>query len=95
MVLTLKDNRLTRIPFAIRRLKTLRNLNFADNQIKSLPNVFSRMSFDTLDVSGDEMLTPPYHLHEPNSVPLTSSSDILRQPAALWQLAAMVVMTKL
>lgn len=94
MVLTIKDNRLTRIPFAIRRLKSLRTLNLADNQIKSLPNVFSRMSFDTLDVSGEEMLTPPFHMHEPDPVLLTSSGDILRQPATLWQLAAMVVMTK-
>ncbi|XP_055317818.1 leucine-rich repeat protein 1 isoform X2 [Sitodiplosis mosellana] len=94
MVLTLKANRLTRVPFAIRRLKTLRTLNLADNQIKSLPNVFSRMSFDTLDVSGDEMLTSPYHQHEPDSMPLAKSGDILRQPAALWQIAAMVVTRK-
>lgn len=94
MVLTLKGNRLTRIPFAIRRLKTLRTLNLADNQIKSLPNVFSRMTFDTLDVSGEEMLTPPYHLHEPDPVPLAKSGDILRQSAALWQIAAMIITTK-
>lgn len=94
MVLTLKDNRLMRIPFAIRRLKTLRTLNLANNQIKSLPNVFSRMSFDTLDLSGEEMLAPPYHQHEPDSVPLRND-DILRQPATLWQIAAMIVTTKM
>lgn len=94
MVLTLSGNRLMRIPFAIRRLRFLRTLNLADNQIKSFPNVISRMSFDTLDVSGEAMFSPPFHPHEPSSQPLVRNSDILQQPATLWQIAANIVMKK-
>lgn len=94
MMLTLKENRLTRIPFAIRRLKSLRTLNVADNQIKSLPRIFTRLSLDTLDVSGAEMFSPPFHPHEPTAEPFHSNRNIFPQPASLWQIAAKIVMIK-
>ncbi|XP_031620701.1 leucine-rich repeat protein 1 [Contarinia nasturtii] len=91
MVLTLKNNCLQHVPFSIRRLKSLRTLNLADNQFKSLPDVFSRISLDTLDVSGEEMFLSPFAIsiapHDPMAV-------ICRQPPTLWQLATKIVMTK-
>lgn len=90
MVLILKGNRLKRLPFAIRRLKSLRTLNVADNQIKTLPHSFARMKFDTLDFSGPDMFTPPYD--EANSDQQTQL--IFRQSPQLWQLAAQTVITK-
>lgn len=94
VVLTLKLNQLCRIPFGIRRLKYLRTLNLERNRIKSLPNVMSRMSFETLDLSGEEMFKPPFYPHERATRLLSRASDILQQPAALWQIAAQVVMLK-
>lgn len=91
VVLTLKDNQIPRVPFAIRRLKSLRTLNLADNQIKSLPNVFNRIGFETLDVSGAEMFAPPFP--EPDSE-LLPQNTIAQQPASLWQIAAKIVMLK-
>lgn len=93
MVLALKDNQIAHIPFALRRLKSLRALNLADNHIKSLPNIFNRMSFETLDVSGEEMLSPPFHANEPTSDLLTRDC-VRQQPANLWQIAAKIVMLK-
>lgn len=90
MVLILKGNRLKRLPFAMRRLKLLRTLNVADNQIKSLPSSFSRMTFETLDLSGPDMFTPPYD--EANTD--QSSQPILWQCPQLWQLAAQTVISK-
>lgn len=97
MVLILKGNRLSRIPFGIRRLKSVRTLNLADNQLKSLPKVFARMSFDTLDLSGAEMFTPPLDAHIPSSAMLApiSSGEGLRQPATLWQIAANIIASKM
>lgn len=90
MVLILKGNRLKRLPFAMRRLKSLRTLNVADNQIKSLPNSFSRMTFETLDLSGPHMFTPPYDEANPDQ----SSQPIFWQSSQLWQLAAQTVISK-
>lgn len=93
MVLSVKDNQITRVPFAIRRLKSLRTLNLADNRIKSLPNVFNRMTFETLDVSGETMLSSPFHDHEPIS-DLLARNSVRQQAASLWQIAAKIVMLK-
>lgn len=95
MVLILKGNRLPRLPFGIRRMKTLRTLNLAENQLKSLPNVFARMSFETLDLSGPEMFTPPLDAHIPPSTMLIPrGGDGVRQPLLLWQIAANAVTSK-
>lgn len=90
MVLILNGNRLQRVPFAIRRLKLLRTLNLADNQIKTLPNSFSRMTFETLDISGLDMFTPPYD----NNSLMQPMQSAQRQPPKLWQFAAQIVISK-
>lgn len=90
MVLTLKGNRLKRLPFAIRRLKSLRTLNVADNQIKTLPHSFARMTFETLDISGPDMFTPPYDEANPDQ----PSQQTFQQSPQLWQLAAQTVISK-
>lgn len=93
MLLTLKGNRLPRIPFGIRRLKSMRTMNLADNQLKSLPNIISRMTFDTLDLSGAEMFTEPLNAHDQRSI-MIMTGDTLRQPSNLWQIAANIVIMK-
>lgn len=92
MLLSLKGNRLPRIPFGIRRLRSLRTLNLADNQLKSLPNIISRMTFDTLDLSGSEMFTEPLNAHD--LLRMLMTEDIQRQPLNLWQIAANIVIMK-
>lgn len=54
-MLKLNNNQLSRIPFAIRRMKALRYLHLANNELASLPSTLDRMTFDTIDVSGPNM----------------------------------------
>ena len=55
MDLSLKDNKLTRLPFAVRRLKNLKFLSLANNRISQMPNSISQLYFNTVDLSGTEM----------------------------------------
>lgn len=90
MVLNLEKNLMIRIPFGIRRLKSLKCLNLSNNRIDSLPCSMSMMLFDTLDVSGDGML-PPGNFNELGR-PLNLNE--IQQPATLWQFAAKTVFSK-
>lgn len=81
---------MTRIPFAVRRLKSLKCLNLSNNRIDSLPCSMSMMLFDTLDVSGDGML-PPGNVNE-RGRPLNPNE--IQQPATLWQFAVKTVFSK-
>lgn len=85
--LKMKNNGLTRIPFAIRRMKTLRNLYLSGNRLESLPKNVSRMTFDVFDVSGPEMFP------QKSAMLLnTRTSDAQRQPKSLLYLVANVVL---
>lgn len=91
MMLTMKNNRMSKIPFAIRRLKTLRILNLENNYIASLPNTLSRMNFDTLDMSNqtiDPSLSPSFMEAQVFRI------FVAREPPTLWQIAAKVVLSK-
>lgn len=70
----------------------MRTLNVADNQIKTLPNSFARMTFETLDLSGTNMFTPPYDIPHADQQPTAQS--IFWQSPQLWQLAAQTVISK-
>lgn len=56
--------------------------------------MITRMSFFTVDVSGDEMFTEPFFEHEPKTAFMKSIEDKLRQPPELWQVAAKVVISE-
>lgn len=88
--LNLKNNELTRIPFAIRRMKLLRNFILASNRLDSLPNSVTFMTFDTFDVSGPEMFAKKMLTAQL----VDRATDAQRQPKSLLYLAANVVNTK-
>lgn len=88
--LNLKNNELTRIPFAIRRMKLLRNFILANNRLDSLPNSVTFMTFDTFDVSGPEMFAKNMLMAQL----VDRATDALRQPKSLLYLAANVVISK-
>lgn len=91
--LKLNNNKITQLPFAIRRLHSLRELLLADNHIETLPDVMTRMSLETVDLSGDTMfLNGPGYIAHP--LPPPSFDGIFQEPSKLWQLAAQVVITK-
>lgn len=92
-VLELKNNHLTRIPFAIRRFKWLRTLDLSNNQIESLPSVISRLTLNTLDVSGEKMMPKTLQMYNV-SANNENNNDIPQQPAELWVLAAKTVINK-
>lgn len=85
--LRLQNNGLTRIPFAIRRMKSLRRFHLTDNRLDSLPNSMTRMSFDTFDVSGAEMFAKKMLTAQL----IHRTTDALRQPKSLLYMAANVV----
>lgn len=91
--LKLNNNKITQLPFAIRRLHSLRVLLLADNNIETLPDIMTRMSFETVDLSGENMfLNGPGHIIHP--LPQPSFDGIFQEPSKLWQLAAQVVIAK-
>lgn len=88
--LKLENNRLTCIPFSIRRMKSLRRFSLAKNCLDSLPDSVGRMVFDTLDVSGPEMFSK-----QMQSARLVQRiTDALRQPKSLLYQSANVVFSK-
>lgn len=89
--LKMDKNQISHVPFAIRRLKNLRDLSLANNQVSSLPSTFFGMKFDTLDLSGEEMLLENLKRHE---VRQERTGPVERQPATLWQMAAQSVISK-
>lgn len=89
-VLKLSNNDITRLPFALRCMKTLKHLNLANNKLTSLPNTLTRMIFDTFDISGAENFSIMLRRHDvPQAVNVPD-----RQPSKLWQLVAQIIITK-
>ncbi|KAA1100651.1 hypothetical protein PGTUg99_009743 [Puccinia graminis f. sp. tritici] len=66
--LSLRSNRLTKIPEEIGQLKNLRLLNLAFNKLKFLPSSILKLTDCKLLLSGNPWLTPP--------LPLDSSSSL-------------------
>lgn len=91
MVLTMKNNRISYIPFAFRRLKTLRFLNFENNYLASFPNTMRRMDFDTLDIS-NQTVDPSLSLSFMEATVLRVF--VVREPPTLWQIAAKIILSK-
>lgn len=70
-------------------MKSLRFFHLADNKFESMPNLLSRMVFDTLDVSGDEMfpkLLRRYAVGRTNDINM-----VLHQPPTLLQVTVNTV----
>lgn len=53
VTLQLDNNRIRRIPFAIRKMPSLRHLSVSSNQLESLPSVLEMIRLDTIDISGN------------------------------------------
>lgn len=86
-VLRLDNNLITRIPFAIRRLKTLRVLHISNNKLESLPHTLIYNNLTTIDITENPFLP---------SMPLPDPSDpsVIRITPALWEIAARKVVQK-
>lgn len=83
-VLRLDQNSISRIPFAIRRLKFLRVLHISNNKIESLPHTLSYNMLTTIDVTGNcfETALP---------LPPASFPPIKRVVPDLWEMAGRAV----
>lgn len=85
----MKNNLIEHIPFCIRRLKGLRDLNLSKNTFNSLPCVLESMHIQVLDLSDCEQFTI-----QPS--PLGEVFEVVhaKQPPTLFQLAATCVARK-
>lgn len=88
--LRIDHNNLTRIPFAIRGMKSLKEFRLGNNKLASLPDTLSRMVFDTFDVSGFDNFCRLLRRKPVTDPP----SNPERKPSQLWQLAAQIVISK-
>lgn len=87
--LSISDNSIETLPFAFRRLRSLRVLNLADNALRVVPNVLADMPFNSINLSGPDMLNGQESQQRNPRLP----TDVVpvRQPPSLWQLAAKIV----
>uniref|UniRef100_A0A1A9WZU5 PIF1/LRR1 pleckstrin homology domain-containing protein n=1 Tax=Glossina brevipalpis TaxID=37001 RepID=A0A1A9WZU5_9MUSC len=83
--LKLNNNFIKRIPFAIRRMHSLRYLSMSSNQLESLPSSFNSTRLDLLDVWGNNF--QPHREHEVDK----KKSVEFGTPSALWLLACRAV----
>lgn len=86
-VLRLDNNSLTHIPFAIRRLNTLRVLHVSNNRIESLPHTIIYNRLTTIDITDNPLTAPLPH-------PAAYCGAIKRIVPALWEIAGRVVFAK-
>lgn len=92
-MLKLNNNNLSRLPFAIRRLKSLRTLGLSGNRIESLPNVMARMTLDTIDLAGEHMFPKEPQLPAERMIP-PNLDEVFQKPPQLWQIASKIVISK-
>lgn len=83
-VLRFDNNQLTRIPFAIRRLKSLRVLHLSNNKVESLPHTLTYNNLTTIDITEN-----PFSTQLP--LPAPTLPAIKRIVPALWEIAGRVV----
>ncbi|XP_053659501.1 leucine-rich repeat protein 1 [Anopheles marshallii] len=90
-VLTADNNHIRKLPFALCNLSRLRILSLASNCIDAVPESFSRLRLDRIDLSGNELHSQGATVQD---LRMNASDTQHHQPSSLFELAARTVIFK-
>ncbi|XP_052889245.1 leucine-rich repeat protein 1 [Anopheles moucheti] len=90
-VLQADNNHIRKLPFALCNLSRMRILSLASNCIDAVPESFSRLRLDRIDLSGNELYSQGATVPD---LRLNTSNTQHRQPSSLFEIAAHTVIFK-